>query len=94
MVYLWNHNRPSLWQQVSDYIDRHGSIGNAEVRRLMGTDDTLGISKQLKHWVDQGLLVVANPHAGRNVRRCTKTDLDPDTDFFSKFDGKEDVENA
>ena len=30
-VYLFNQNRPSIWEQVTDYLDKHGSIGNAEI---------------------------------------------------------------
>lgn len=85
---LLNQNRPSIWEQVVDYVLKHGDIGNAEVRQLLGTDDTLTASKQLKAWVEQGLLVVANPWAGRNVRRYWL----PDTElpgFFSTLEGKE-----
>jgi ATP-dependent DNA helicase RecG len=71
LTILRNQNRPSVWAQVVDYIEHHGDIGNAELRQLLDTDDTLGASKQLKSWVEQGLLVVANPEAGRNVRRYT-----------------------
>ena len=81
VVILRNNHRPTVWEQVSQYIDRHGTIGNAQVRQLLATDDTLGVSKQLKHWVDQGLLVIANPEAGRNVRRYAKPDaVDPEFD--------------
>ncbi len=89
---LFNQNRPSVWEQVVDCIDKHGTIGNAEVRRLLGTEDTLTASKQLKAWVEQGVLIVANPEAGRNVRRY----MFPETefpDFFSNLDGKEDIHN-
>lgn len=81
-VDLRNDNRPSIWEQVVDYLDRHGEIGNAEVRQLMEVDDTLRASKTLKGWVDQGLLEVANPEAGRNVRRYRKPTFDYG-DFFS-----------
>ena len=72
---LFNENRPSLWEQVSDYIDRHGSIGNAEVRQLMGTEDVLAVSKLIREWVDRGQLVVTNPRpdqspAVREARDC------------------------
>lgn len=82
VVHLWNQNRPTAWQQVSQYVDDHGTIGNAEVRKIMGSNDTLGASKQLKHWVEQGLLVISNPEAGRNVRRYTKPDVTPETEFL------------
>jgi ATP-dependent DNA helicase RecG len=86
---LFNQNRPTVWEQVVEYLERHGSIGNAEVRRLLGTNDTLGVSKQLKHWVEQGLLIVANPEAGRNVRRYSLSSTETDLDFFSNLLGKE-----
>jgi ATP-dependent DNA helicase RecG len=89
VVLLRNQNRPSVWQQVIDYIAKHGTVGNAEVRRLLGTDDTLTASKTLKHWCEQGLLVVVNPDAGRNVRRYATPDAIGDDEFFSSLGGKE-----
>jgi len=85
VVYLLNSNRPTIWAQVSEYIDREKTIGNAEVRRLMGTDDTLAASKQLRRWVDEGVLVVVNPEAGKNVRRYTKPDTEPEDDLLRLF---------
>ncbi len=90
---LRNQNRPSIWEQVVEYLEQQGDIGNAEIRQLLDTDDTLAASKQLKAWVQQGLLVVANPDAGRNVRRYTLPDLDPHLDFFSNRLGKEPEES-
>lgn len=87
---LRNQNRPSVWEQVVDRIRKHGDIGNAELRTLTGSDDTLGASKRLKAWVEQGLLIVANPEAGRNVRRYTLPDYDLDiaVSFLSDRKGK------
>lgn len=87
-VYLRNENRPSIWEQVSDFLDKHTEIGNAEVRCLMQSDDTLKASKMLKSWVDQGLLEVSNPDAGRNVRKYRRPTVDIE-DFFSNLLGKE-----
>jgi ATP-dependent DNA helicase RecG len=53
VVYLFNEHRPSVWDQVSEYIDRCGTIGNAEVRTLMGTPDVLRASKQIKKWLNR-----------------------------------------
>ena len=64
------------------------------MRRLLGTNDTLGVSKQLKHWVEQGLLVVANPDAGRNVRWNSLSSAEMDLDFFSNLLGKEPDEST
>ncbi len=84
VVYLWNQNRPTLWEQVNDHIDKNGTVRNSEVRRLMGSDNTLAASKQLRRWVEQGLLVVANPEAGKNVRCYTKPSMSIE-DIFSLF---------
>jgi ATP-dependent DNA helicase RecG len=88
LTVLRNRNRPSVWEQVVAYVREHGDIGNAELRQLLGTDDTLGTSKLLKAWVDQELLVIANPSAGRNVRRYTLPEFDDGGGFFSILDGK------
>ena len=69
VVHLWNQNRPSIWEQVMDYLDKQGSIGNSELRKLLATDDTLAASRKMKQWVEQGLLVVANPSSPKKMRR-------------------------
>lgn len=88
---LRNQNRPSVWEQVVDYFKNHHDIGNAEVRRLLGTEDTLTASKQLKAWVKQGLIIVANPDAGMNVRRYTLPESEF-PDFFSNPRGNKDFD--
>jgi ATP-dependent DNA helicase RecG len=75
LVHLLNENRPSLWEQVSEYIDRNGSIGNTEVRQLVGSGDVLAASKQLQKWVARGQLSVLNPNAAKRLRRYTKPDM-------------------
>ncbi len=71
-VVLFNQYRPTIWEQVSKYIDKHGAIANRNVRAIMKTDDTLKASKMLKEWVEKGLLVVANPDAGTRYRQYAK----------------------
>ena len=83
IVHLANQNRPSAWEQVSAYIDEHGSVGNAEVRQLIGTDDVLTATRQLKAWVEQGVLIIINPHAAKRVRRYTKPDRLLEQDLLS-----------
>jgi len=68
-VTLFNEARPTIWKQVEQYLEKHGTIGNAEVRRLLGSDDALKASKQLRDWVRAGLLEVDNPEAGKSLRR-------------------------
>ncbi|HEY4081156.1 MAG TPA: ATP-binding protein [Burkholderiaceae bacterium] len=62
-VMLLNEERPPVWEQVSDWMDRNGPIANGDLCKVAGLD-TLKASKQLKRWVDQGLLV-ADPNRGR-----------------------------
>ena len=88
VLLLLNESRPSVWEQVSDFIDRHGSIGNTEVRGFLGTDDTLRASKQIKGWVDRGLLIVANPQAGKRLRRYTKPNAESPAPLFSELPGE------
>lgn len=63
-VTLFNHERPTAWDEVSNWIDRYRSIANADVVRIAKVE-TLKASKLLKAWVDQGVLV---PLPGRGKR--------------------------
>jgi ATP-dependent DNA helicase RecG len=62
-VVLLNHERPTAWDEVSDRLDRHGTIANADVVRIAGVD-TLRASKLLAGWREQGLLVALPGRAG------------------------------
>jgi ATP-dependent DNA helicase RecG len=66
MVMLLNEERPPVWEQVSDWIERNGEIGNADLCRIADLD-TLKASKLLKRWVDQGVLVADPNRAKRNM---------------------------
>lgn len=72
-VTLLNLARPSMWDVVSDWIDRNGPIANARLREISGMD-TLAASKQLRSWVAQGVLV-ALPTASRQMASYTKPGL-------------------
>lgn len=65
-VTLFNLKRPSAWDEVSDWIDREGSIANADVVRIARVD-TLKASKMLIGWREQGLLVALPGRAKRNM---------------------------
>jgi ATP-dependent DNA helicase RecG len=67
MVTLLNEERPAVWEQVSDWIDRNGSISNRELRRIAGID-TLKASKRLKKWVDADMLVPDTSKGKRGTR--------------------------
>ena len=64
---------PSVWDVVSDWIDRQGPIANSKLREISGLD-TLAASKQLRNWVTQGVLV-ALPAASRQMASYTKPEL-------------------
>ena len=65
-VLLLNHERPTAWDEVSDWLDRQGTIANADVVRIAGVD-TLKASKMLAGWREQGLLVQVPGRAKRNM---------------------------
>lgn len=70
IVTLLNHERPTIWDEVSDWLDRNGSIANRQLREISGLD-TLEASRLLRTWVAQGLLV-ALPAASRQQARYAK----------------------
>jgi ATP-dependent DNA helicase RecG len=65
-VTLLNLERPTIWDQVSDWVDRKGAIANADLCRIAEVD-TLKASKMLKAWVEQGLLEPLPGRAKRNT---------------------------
>jgi ATP-dependent DNA helicase RecG len=65
-VTLFNAARPSTWDVVSDWLDRHGTIANSDLVRIAGID-TLNASKQLVAWRDQGVLMAVPGRAKRNM---------------------------
>jgi ATP-dependent DNA helicase RecG len=73
VVTLLNEERPPLWVQVSDWIDRQGPITNGKLREVSGLD-TLAASKQLRLWVGQGVLV-ALPARSRQQASYTKPEF-------------------
>ena len=77
-VTLLNLSRPSAWDEVSDWVDRHGSIANADVVRI-ATTDTLKASKLLKAWCEDGLLAPLPGRGKRNMAyvKPTQDQQDP-----------------
>lgn len=69
LVTLLNGARPSIWDQVHAYLQDHPAIGNAEVRRLLGTDNAMRASRLLRSWVEDGLLVPVDPGAPKRLKR-------------------------
>jgi len=65
-VWLLNEEQPPVWDQVYDWIEKHGSVANRELREIANVD-TLKASKLLKQWVQQGLLVSDDSQGKRNT---------------------------
>ena len=65
-VTLLNHERPSVWDEVSDWIDRNGKIANGDLREIAKVE-TLEASRMLRSWVEQGVLVPMANRAKRNM---------------------------
>lgn len=65
-VTLLNMERPTVWDEVSNWIDRNGSIANSEICQIASVD-TLKASKMLKAWADQGVLARVPHRAKRNM---------------------------
>jgi ATP-dependent DNA helicase RecG len=78
MVTLLNEERPPMWEQVSDWMDRNGPISNGDLCQIAGLD-TLKASKLLKRWVDQGLLLPDSSRAKRNMVYFKPTESDRGT---------------
>ncbi len=70
-VVLRNGARASAWDQVAALVQEQGSIGNAEVRTILRTDDPVRASKTLRGWVHAGLLEPVNPSSAKQHRRYT-----------------------
>ncbi|MBL8843770.1 MAG: putative DNA binding domain-containing protein [Planctomycetes bacterium] len=84
----FNESRPDVWTQVEHHLDAHGVIGNAEVRLLLRTDDTVRASRLLKSWVDRKLLVVADPDAAKKSRRYRRPGAAELPSLFAPRTGK------
>ena len=79
---LLNSNRVSIWDMVSDWVDREGSINNAKLCEI-ATIDTLKASKLLATWRDQGLLLALPDRGKKNMLYIKPTPPDHDTDLLS-----------
>ena len=82
-VTLLNLKRPSVWDEVSDWLDRHGAIANADLCRIAGVD-TLKASKMLSAWREQGLLAPLPDRAKRNMAYMKATQQAEQPDLLSE----------
>ena len=65
-VTLLNLERPSVWNEVSAWIDREGFIQNAKLCEIAKVD-TLKASKMFLAWREQGLLMALPDRGKRNM---------------------------
>ncbi len=56
LVVLFNMERVTFWDTVSQYLDQNLRITNQELRKITSITDTLKASRLLKMWTKQGLL--------------------------------------
>jgi ATP-dependent DNA helicase RecG len=83
-VTLLNLQRPTAWDEVSDWIDRHGSIANADVVRIAKID-TLKASKLLGAWREQGLLRALPDRGKRNMAYAKPTQSEEQPSLLSEL---------
>lgn len=86
-VTLLNHERPSIWDVVSNWIDENGEIANSKLREIAKVE-TLEASRMLKAWVEQGVLVPV-PDRGKKNTAYLKPHQPAETlDLLSEKSGK------
>jgi ATP-dependent DNA helicase RecG len=78
---LFNLARPTAWDEVSHWLDTHGTIGNSQLRRIAKVEVTEA-SRMLRDWVAQGLLV-ALAWRGRRNAAYRKPDTKPEGGLFA-----------
>ncbi len=63
-VILLNEKRASEWEKVNFFFQKHKYITNAEAREVTKITQRDKMSKMLKKWVEQGLLLQIKPSPG------------------------------
>jgi ATP-dependent DNA helicase RecG len=87
LTLLRNEARPTAWTQVEARARESGSVGNAEVRAILRSDDSVRASKMLRLWVDAGLLVPVDPGSAKKDRRYRLPGQPPQPDLFPISNG-------
>ncbi|MFC2146701.1 RNA-binding domain-containing protein [Acidobacteriota bacterium] len=68
-VVLLNSKKNGEWDKVSDYLsNKEKYINNEKVREITGNPDSSKVSRLLKKWVDQGVLVKIETGSKRSVK--------------------------
>jgi ATP-dependent DNA helicase RecG len=91
VVTLLNEERPPVWEQVSDWIDRNGPLANSDLCRIASID-TLKASKMLKRWVEQGVLQRDDSGGKRNTVYSKPELAHPPLDWAGSLSSRPDNE--
>jgi ATP-dependent DNA helicase RecG len=67
MVVLLNEERPPIWEQVSDWLDRNRFITNADLCKIANID-TLAASRLFSKWVIKDMLISDKSKGKRGTR--------------------------
>ena len=67
MVVLLNEERPPVWEQVSDWLDRNRFITNTDLCKIANID-TLTASKLFSKWVTKDMLIPDKSKGKRGTR--------------------------
>ena len=67
MVVLLNEERPPIWEQVSDWLDRNRFITNADLCKIANID-TLAASRLFSKWVIKDMLIPDKSKGKRGTR--------------------------
>ena len=82
-VTLLNHERPTVWDEVSHWIDVHCAIANSDLCKIANVD-TLAASRMLRAWVEQGVLEPLPNRAKRNMAYAKPAHPAEQLDLLSK----------
>lgn len=68
---LYHEERAPYWDQIVAFLEEHGSMSNADLRRLTGIEDTVQVSRILRRLLDLGLLRAVG--TGKRNRRYVRS---------------------
>ena len=82
-VVLFNEMRATEWDKVSNYLTNKAKyVMNSDVRKIISNPDTSKVSRLLRQWVDQGLLIKIDTGAKKTVKYRLPSGVD--LDLFSQ----------
>ncbi|EKD45315.1 MAG: hypothetical protein ACD_69C00347G0001 [uncultured bacterium] len=81
-VVLFNERSSSEWEKINDYLTKEKYIANEQARQITAISDKDRMSKMLKKWVNQGLLVQIIPSSG--AKKAVKYKLADKSEIVGK----------